>query len=76
MTTDPPTLYTTKQAAELLGISRQLVHRYTRRHNIGTVYGRQRLLTAADIETIRTRPDHRASGLTNRWPAPGHDERP
>ena len=74
MTTDPPTLYTTKDAAEQLGISRQLVHRYTKRHNIGTVYGRQRLLTAADIDTIRTRPDHRAIGLTNRWPAtsPNH----
>lgn len=76
MTTDPPTLHTTAEAAELLGISRQLVHKYTKRHNIGTVYGRQRLLTAADIETIRTRPDHRAIGLTNRWPAPGRDERP
>lgn len=76
MTTKPPTLYTTAQVAELLGISRQLVHRYTKRHNIGTVYGRQRLLTAADIDAIRTRPDHRRIGLTNRWPAPGHDERP
>jgi excisionase family DNA binding protein len=76
MTTDPPTLYTTAQAAELLGISRQLVHKYTKRHNIGAIIGGHRLLTAADIETIRTRPDHRQIGLTNRWPAPGHDERP
>ena len=74
MTTDPPTLYTTAQAADQLGISRQLVGRYARRHNIGTVYGRQRLLTPADIETIRTRPDHRAIGLTNRWPAPTDEE--
>ena len=72
--TDPPTLYTTTEAADQLRISRQLVDRYARQHNIGTVYGRQRLLTPADIETIRTRPDHRAIGLTNRWPAPPDEE--
>ena len=74
MNTDPPTLYTVRETADLLGLSRQLVDRYARTHNIGTLYGRQRLLTAADIETIRTRPDHRAIGLTNRWPAPPDEE--
>ena len=76
MTTDPPILYTTAQVAALLGISRQLVHRYANQLQIGTYYGNRRLFTPADLHAIRTRPDHRQIGLTNRWPAPGHDERP
>jgi len=68
-TSQPPTLYTTKDAAEQLGISRQLAHRYARQLGLGVLIGGHRLLTARDIDAIRQRPDHRAIGLTNRWPA-------
>ena len=68
-TSQPPTLYTTKQIAAQLGLSRQRIEQIVHRHQLGTFYGAQRLYTPEELDFIATRPDHRAIGLTNRWPA-------
>ena len=75
MTTEPPTLYTIKQTAALLGYSRQRVNQLVHMHNIGTLYGKQYLLTEDEITYLLTRPDHRAPGLSHRWPATQENER-
>lgn len=49
------TLLTTKQAAELLGLTPGTVRVYCRRYDVGTKRGRDLWLTPADVETLRNR---------------------
>ena len=76
MTTDPPTLYTTRQLADAAGLSYKRVLQLVRQYDLGTMYGPTRLFTPEDLAIVTHRPDRRAIGLTNRWPAPGPDDRP
>jgi len=49
-------LYTTTQAAELLGKKMEAVQVYARRHKIGQKIGRDILFTPEDIERLRAAP--------------------
>ena len=69
MTTDPPTLYTTKELADAAGLSYKRILQLVRQYDLGTRYGPTRLFTDADLEIVTHRPDRRARGLTNRWPS-------
>ena len=73
-TSQPPTLYTTRQLADAAGLSYKRILQLVRQYDLGTLYGPTRLFTPDDLEIVTHRPDRRAIGLTNRWPAPGHDE--
>lgn len=72
-TSQPPTLYTTKQLADAAGLSYKRILQLVRQYDLGTLYGPTRLFTPDDMEIVTHRPDRRAIGLTNRWPAPPDD---
>ena len=70
----PPTLYTTRQLADAAGLSYKRTLQLVRQYQLGTMYGPTRLFTPDDLEIVTHRPDRRAIGLTNSWPAPVDDD--
>jgi hypothetical protein len=60
------TLYTVPQAAEILDLTRKRVWALVRERRLGRRYGRDWLLTPAEVESLRDRPPR-----GRRWPAKG-----
>ena len=52
-------LFSVQQAAEQLELTDGRVRQICREHEIGVLLGRDRVLTAEDIERIRNLPDRR-----------------
>ena len=53
--TDPPRLYSTKEAAERLELHEGHVRRLARRLGIGYLIGKQRVFTDGDLDRLRDR---------------------
>lgn len=52
-------LFSVQQAAEQLELTDSRIRQICREHKIGVLLGRDRVLTADDIEQIRNLPDRR-----------------